>query len=278
VGGADNRLTTRSSLAKSNTVYACDAVGNLTNVTYSANVTNHFNQPLSFAYDAINELTRMSDGIGTTTFTYTPGGQLASESGPWAGDTVAYTYSDRLRTKLDLQQPNSSDWIQTYGYDLAARMYATASPAGTFTYTHNPGLAGTASASSLIAKIALPNGAFITNTYDGNGRMLGTWLYNSGASNLDSSVYTNDAGNQRISVTRNGENTAVFKYDAIGQLVADQANEVSGGAARLNEQLSYAFDKAGNLNYRTNNTLIENFQVNTVNELTANTNRILRGS
>ena len=106
---ADNRLTNRWSLAKSNTVYAYDAVGNLTNVTYSANVTNQFNQPLSFAYDAINELTSMSDGIGTTTFTYTPGGQLASESGPWAGDTVAYTYSDRLRAKLDLQQPSSSD-------------------------------------------------------------------------------------------------------------------------------------------------------------------------
>ena len=122
VGGADNRLTTRSSLAKSNTVYACDAVGNLTNVTYSANVTNHFNQPLSFAYDAINELTRMSDGIGTTTFTYTPGGQLASESGPWASDKIAYTYTNRLRIALDLQQPSSSDWIQTYGYDLATSL------------------------------------------------------------------------------------------------------------------------------------------------------------
>ena len=102
--------------------------------------------------------------------------------------------------------------------------------------------------------------------------MLGTWLYNSGAQALDASVYTNDVGNQRISVTRNGENTALYNYDKIGQVVGDQAYEVSGGAARLNEQLHYAFDKAGNLNYRTNNTLIENFQVNTVNELTANTN------
>ena len=57
----------------------------------------------------------------------------------------------------------------------------------------------------MIAKIALPNGAFITNTYDGNARMLGTWLYNSGASALDSSVYTNNVGNQRISVTRSGD-------------------------------------------------------------------------
>ncbi len=79
-------------------------------------------------------------------------------------------------------------------------------------------------------------------------------------------------GNQRTAVTRTGENTANYTYDAIGQLIADQAYEVSGGAARVNEQLHYAFDPAGNLNYRTNNTLIENFQVNALNELTSNTN------
>ncbi len=79
-------------------------------------------------------------------------------------------------------------------------------------------------------------------------------------------------GNQRTAVTRTGENTADYTYDAIGQIIADQATEVSGGAARVNEQLHYGFDPAGNLNYRTNNTLIENFQVNALNELTANTN------
>ncbi len=41
---------------------------------------------------------------------------------------------------------------------------------------------------------------------------------------------------------------------------------------RLNEQLAYVFDPAGNLNYRTNNALLANFQVNSRNELTANTN------
>jgi hypothetical protein len=120
--------------------------------------------------------------------------------------------------------------------------------------------------------LTLPNGAFITNTYDNNGRMLGTWLYNSGGSALDSSVYTNNVGNQRTSVTRTGENTAKYKYDAIGEVVADQAYEVSGGASRLNEQLSYGFDAAGNLAYRTNNALIAQFYVNSVNCLTTNTN------
>ncbi len=42
--------------------------------------------------------------------------------------------------------------------------------------------------------------------------------------------------------------------------------------ARLNEQLAYGFDPAGNLNYRTNNALVQNFHVNAVNELTTNTN------
>jgi RHS repeat-associated protein len=213
----------------------------------------------------------MSDAIGTTAFTYTPGQQLASESGPWASDTVSYTYMDRLRTVLDLQQPSASAWVQNYGYDLAYRMTGITSPAGTFAYTYNPGTGGVSAASSLIGRLTLPNGAWITNTFDNNGRMLGTWLTNS-SSNIDSSVYTYNVGNQRTMVTRTSENTADYTYDAIGEVASDLASEVSGGATRYNEQLHYVFDPAGNLAYRTNNTLVENFSVNTVNELTANTN------
>jgi RHS repeat-associated protein len=208
----------------------------------------------------------MADGIGTTTFSYTPLGQLESESGPWASDTITYAYSDQLKTGLDLQQPNASDWVQTYGYDSANRLNATASPAGEFGYAYNPGLIGNSS-SGLVARISLPNLAFITNTYDNNGRMLGTWLYNSGLNNLDSSVYTNNVGNQRVSLTRTGENTANYTYDPIGQVIADLASETTG-ATRWNEQLKYGFDPAGNLNYRTNNALIQNFSVNADNELT----------
>jgi RHS repeat-associated protein len=245
--------------------YAYDYVGNLTSVTY------HVSHLLSFGYNAMNWLTNMSDGIGTTAFGYTPAGQLASENGPWTSDTMSYTYTNRLRTVLDLQQPDTSDWIEDYGYDSSERMATITSPAGTFTYSYNPGLAGRVSASSLIAKIALPNGAWITNTYDNNGRMLGTWLTNI-SSNLDSTVYAYNVGNLRTTAVRTGENTASYAYDAINEITADTASEASGGTTRYNEQLHYAFDAAGNLAYRTNNTLVENFQVNSVNELTANTN------
>jgi RHS repeat-associated protein len=224
---------------------------------------------LKFAYDNINELIAMSDAVGTTAFTYTEGQQLASETGPWSDDAVNYTYYDRLRTVLNLEQPEAAAWVQDYSYDLAYRMTGITSPAGTFSYTYNTGTGGTSAASSLISKIALPNGAWITNIFDNNGRMLGTWLTNS-SSNIDSSVYTYNVGNQRTAVTRTAENTANYGYDAIGEVISDIASE--GTTNRLNEQLYYVFDPVGNLLYRTNNQLIENFTVNPVNELTANTN------
>ena len=77
--------------------------------------------------------------------------------------------------------------------------------------------------------------------------------------------------NQRTAVQRGGENTANYTYDPIGQVMTDAAYETNG-TPRLNEQLTYGYDPAGNLNFRTNNTLIQNFAVNSDNELTTATN------
>ncbi len=51
-----------------------------------------------------------------TCFGYTPAGQLQSENGPWANDTVTYTYVQGLRTALTLSQP-TTNWSQSYGFD-----------------------------------------------------------------------------------------------------------------------------------------------------------------
>src|SRR5882672_5684833 len=111
----DGRLTNRWSAAKGNTKYKYDSVGNLTNIDYPVSTD------ISFAYDSLNRLTNMSDAVGTTTFTYSPSGQLLAEDGPFASDMVTNVYWSRMRTNLTLIQP-SGVWSNLFAYDSANRL------------------------------------------------------------------------------------------------------------------------------------------------------------
>lgn len=253
----DNRLTNRWSTAKGTTTYSYDSVGNLTHVAYAVS------HSISLAYDVLNRLTNMVDAVGTTAYSYDQVGQILSEDGPWANDTVSYIYQNRLRTALSVQAPNASAWTQSYGYDSARRLTNVVSPAGTFSYV----VGGASSASPLLKKLLLPNGAFITNSYDGNARLLSTVLKNSGGTNLDSYTYIYNAGNQRTNVVRTAGDSVSYTYDNEGELKTAVGKESSGVTNRLQEQLGYAYDAAGNLNFRTNNALVQNFNVDSLNEL-----------
>jgi hypothetical protein len=79
-------------------------------------------------------LVPMLDAVGTTRYGYTRFGSLQTEDGPWADDTVTYSYTaNRLRTGLSLQQPSDSPWSVTYTHDTANRLKTVTSPAGEFT-------------------------------------------------------------------------------------------------------------------------------------------------
>ncbi len=263
----DNRLTNRYTLAKGTTVYRYDKVGNLTNVDYSGGTVT---MPSVFlAYDVLNRLTNMvTAGTFTNSYTYDAVGELLSEGGPWAKDKVTYTYANRLRMSLGLQAPSGSAWSQSYGYDTTRRLTNVTSAAGSFNYT----LGGASSASPLLKTLSLPNGAYITNSYDSVARLLSTALENSSNSNLDSYAYGYNLAGQRTSVTRTLGDFVNYTYDNIGQLKTAIGKASGGTTNRWQEQLGYAYDAAGNLNFRTNNALIQNFAVNNLNELTTETN------
>ena len=193
---------------------------------------------------------------------YTAVGQLLSEDGPWTSDTVSYTYQNRLRTSLSVQAPNASAWSQTYAYDAAKRLTNVTSPAGAFGYQY-PG----SRPSALVSRLALPNGAYITNTYDSVARLLSTTLKNTQNSTLNTHNYSYNQGNQRTQQVFTAGNYVDYTYDNISQLKTAKGKE-SGGTERLHEKLGYAYDAAGNLNQRTNNALIQTFNVNSLNELT----------
>jgi len=250
-------LTNRWTPEKGNTGYTYDNVGNLKSIVYPQ-------QTISYAYDALNRLTNMIDGVGSTAFGYTPAGQLQSESGPWANDSLTYTYAQGLRTALTLAQ-TTGNWLQTYGFDTTWRMTNTVSPAGAFVYSYNfqPG-------SSLITGIHFPNWANVTNGFDSLGRLRQTVLNNYWGHPLDSYTYTPDALGLRTNIVRNlglASSTVNAGFDNIGQLTSWSAKE-SGGTLRQNEQLGFGFDAADNLHSRNNGGLSQTFTTDAANELT----------
>jgi len=255
----NSRLTNRWTAAKGDTKYTYDAVGNLLTVTYptSPGVANQ--------YDALNRLTNTVVGDLVTRYTYDSASELLSEDGPWAGDMVSYTYQNRRRTALSLQQPGAGNWMQTYGYDNLPRLTNITTQAGSFGYQYGNGGAG--SPVTAITQLNLPNNAQINYGYDAKLRLTSTTLANSSHTSLNSHSYQYNLGNQRTKQTRFYGDYVDYTYDNIGQVKSALAKEANN-TSRLNEQFRYNYDAAGNLNVRSNNNLTQTFDANSVNELT----------
>ena len=99
-------------------------------------------------------------------------------------------------------------------------------------------------------------------------RLLSTTLKNSAQSTINSHSYQLNAANQRTQQVFTAADYVNYTYDNIGQLKTAWGKESGGTTNRLHEQLGYAYDAAGNLNFRTNNALVQTFNVNSLNELT----------
>ena len=258
---ANRNLTVHWTPEKGLTQLAYDPLGNLTNVATVGQASR-----LSLAYDARSQLRTIVSGIGTNrltnTFSYTKTGQLESEDGPFPNDTVTYGYTSGHRTALGL---GSENW--SYGYDSLWRLTNLLSSAGAFGYDYGNPASGIR---SLAASISLPNRATITNHFDFLGRFDFTALLNRSGHVLDGYTYAHDALGLRTNLGRDfglAASQVAIGYDAIGELTSWSAREV-GGALRLQEQLGYAYDPAGNLLRRTNNALVQSFASNGRNELT----------
>ena len=255
---ANNRLTYRWTPEKGNTAYTLDAAGNCLAIHYPQST-------ITFGYGPLNRQTNMVDAVGTTKFTYNTAGQLETEDGPWDDDTVTYSYQNRLRRALSLAQPNTSAWVQSYGYDTANRLTNITSVAGSFGYTYDP------ARHLRVGRVSLPNAAYISSSYDSVSRLLETDLKNSGGNVLDGYGYGYNLAGQRTSVSRSvatANSSLALTYDPIGQLKAALGREADN-TPRLHEQFGYSYDPAGNLNWRTNNALVQTLSVNNLNELAA---------
>jgi YD repeat-containing protein len=119
-------------------------------------------------------------------------------------------------------------------------------------------------------KLTLPGGAYITNAYDNVARLLSTSPKASSNSLLNAHQYVYNPANQRTQQVFTAGNYVNYAYDPSWQLQSATGLDPNGSTTRQNEQLGYAYDAAGNLNYRTNNALLQAFGVNSLNELATN--------
>jgi RHS repeat-associated protein len=255
------RLTNRWTPAKGNTIYRYDLANNLTNVVYPNTSLN-----IILQYDDLNRPTNMTDGAGSSHFTYTSAGQLLSEGGRWSNDMVGYQYDSRNRSQISVAQPTGSPWVQNYQYDDYWRLQTTTAPAGDFGYTYN---GGTLSHEVLTVTYPSSGSASVNNSYDGFGRLLSTALSTPVSSTLNSHGYAYDPLNQRTQQVFTAGNYVNYTYDNIGQLKTALGVESDTTTSRLHEQFSYSYDPAGNLTNRTMNALAQGFGVDNLNQLSS---------
>lgn len=218
-----------------------DIVGMVTGIEYPGAL--HLTPSVSLQYgEAYGRLVSLTDGEGTTAFTYHPvtstpsagDGLLASEDGPWDNDTITYSYD-----ALGRMVSRSIDGISVSAtFDEANRITSITNPLGTFTPSYDGVM-------RRVSSIDLPGGGQSVFTYHGNtdDRRVSTIRHEApGGALISEFAHVWNAPEDRLvswTVTR-GTGTAetwTFSHDAGGQLT---------GVTTPTGNHAYTYDAAGN--------------------------------
>jgi YD repeat-containing protein len=251
-----------------------DALGQATNYFYGVD-----NNPAGRTYQSASRptasvslfwdpiyprLALISDGTGTTNYTYYPAGVLgagkvASITTPAPGHVVTFQY-DTLGRRSSYAVDGAA---VTFTFDNLDRLAATSSPLGNITGTYD----GT---SDRPTSIVYGNGMGATLTYfdaTHDFRVARLHWGPAGAYNLSQFDYTYDGAQDRIlsRVWHDATNPAgrffSFAFDPAGQLIGRQETSDPGVAPVTNlHSLSYGYDLVGN---RTNESIDSSITLST---------------
>ena len=264
-----SRLHTRTDAKQQVATYTYFPDNNLSQIAYTN--TTITTPTVNFYFDGVyNRLTRTTDGVGTTNYSYYPvtaqpalgAGQLQAVSGPLSNSTVSYSYDElgRVTTR------GLATFPTTPGYDALGRVTSLASPIGVFnwTYVNTTGRAQT---------VTYPNGQATTYTYFNN---LGDQRLQeikhqqtSGGTVLSQFDYAYDAvGNiatwqQQIGATPAKRYT--FGYDPVDQIISAVQKDAS--TQQILKNYGYAYDAVGNKTVDAQDSAATTSQYNTRNQL-----------
>jgi len=270
---ATGRLFTRTDALNQLTTYQYHIDDTLDRILYTNTVEPTADVDLAFDPDFVR-LSQVSDGSGTTIFTYYPVGdpsdsgektsnstRLKSINGPLAGDTdlVTYTYDElgRMKSRTIGVAPGAS--VLTHSYDSLGRLDEIANSLGTFDYQYyaiplTGGETATGAAGALKAIVFPAN--VITSSYSYHGPSQDFRLDGISHQTMSSSLLSSYGYSYRPSglieqwtINHPGltePHTWVFGYDAADQLrTADRLANTAPDLTWLATH-SYEYDKVGN--------------------------------
>jgi RHS repeat-associated protein len=263
-----SRLAQRIDEKNQTTLYSYNLDDTLRSVSYpDAPIAT---PTVSYAYDSLfNRIASMTDGIGTTNYSYLPitgsaaqgAGQLASVDGPWSNDTITYTY-DKLGRPTNRSINGTAE---TAVFDAAGRPSSVTNPLGTFTYAYVPN-------TFRLASVSHSAGMSTVFSYLGNAqdRRLSRIrnLKPGGTTPISTFDYTYDAEGRIQNWTQQNDTATAqtweLSYDSADQLAAAVVKQ---GATTLKSS-AWEYDTASNRTKETINSVASSFSYNTLNELT----------
>jgi RHS repeat-associated protein len=234
----------------------------------TTDVTFSYADPSTGLLDPHGRVRQVTDGIGTTVYTYHPPGQLGallleSVDGPLSNDTVSYDYDARGRVVARTLGTTTTAW----NYDNQGRLRAITDPIGTFEFKYD-------GASNRFAFIRYPNGQTSTYKYfaaaddyqlqqihhrspDGSNLNKFDFVFDQASVRLES--FTEQQGDEPATVNS-------LEYDASDQLVASTIETVAPVPV-LVARYRYAYDLAGNRTAEQIDDSVSQFTYNALNRL-----------
>ncbi len=253
------QLTGTTDARNISTTFSYDAVGNLLAET-SPDGT------ISYAYDALNRQTSLTDLTGTTAWTYNAASQLTQAASPEG--TIDYGY-DAAGQQTSMTLPGSR--AVGNGYDPAGQLTSLTDWLNqTTSYGYD--------ANGQQTSVDRPNGVSTTTTYDAAGQISSIDHHDVNGTLQRFSYAYDDAGNRISVLTAAG--TERYTFDLLNRLTeVDYAN---------GDVVTYSYDANGNRLTQTVNGVATNYTYDHADQLTdvngtsysydANGNRTAAGS
>jgi RHS repeat-associated protein len=262
------RLSTVYDAKQQTTVYQYGVDDLLQQISYSAQTPS-----VSVAYDAYGRIASMSDGIGSTSYSYVPAGQLGallvqSETKPAGYGTVVYQYDQLSRLVSE-----SIDGVDTrnWNYDSIGRISTQANGLGNFTY-------GFSGSSDLLRTLAEPSQQFKFSYYPANGDFRLREIQQLSGSTTVSNKYTYDPVGNILNWDQqnpaDGKAAWNLRYDADNE-IRKVTSQVSSGNSGLNLGTSrFTDDPGANLTKFTTNSSLKAlasaiYTINSLNQVSS---------